>query len=216
VLKPAATGADRVDGGWRSEDAEALIAAIGREVPVDRVAPIVFEAPLAPPVAARLAGESLAFDRVLEATRSAIRWWAEAEGAEILVVEGVGGLLCPLAEGATVADLAVALDFPLIIVARRGLGTLNHTLLTVEAARIRGLRLAGIVLNGAEPTADPIAEQTNPAELSRRIGEVPLLADLPFGADLASLLAAMPDLDLFGRAAPSRLSREEARPGGTA
>jgi dethiobiotin synthetase len=133
-----------------------------------------------------------------------------------MVVEGVGGLLCPLAEGATVADLAIALDFPLIVVARRGLGTLNHTLLTVEAARCRGLRMAGVVLNGAEPTVDPIAEQTNPSELSRRLGEVPLLADLPFGANLDTLLAAMPDLDLLGRAAPSRSDRDEARPGGTA
>ncbi|QDV36109.1 dethiobiotin synthase [Tautonia plasticadhaerens] len=211
VLKPAATGAERVDGAWRSGDAEALIAAIGRDVPIDRVAPILLEAPLAPPVAARLAGAPLGFPRVLESSRSAIGWWAGPGGAELMVVEGVGGLLCPMAEGATVADLAVALDFPLVVVARRGLGTLNHTLLTVEAARGRGLRLAGVVLNGSEPTADPLAERTNPAELSRWLGEVPLLADLPFSPDLAALRAGMSDLDWYGRAAPSRLVVAEDR-----
>ena len=69
-----------------------------------------------------------------------------------MIVEGIGGLLTPLAEGMTVADLAIRLDYPLVIVARRGLGTLNHTLLTVEAALGRGLRVAGVVLNGAGPT----------------------------------------------------------------
>ena len=114
--------------------------------------------------------------------------------------------------GATVADLAVALDFPLVVVARRGLGTLNHTLLTVEAARSRGLRLAGVVLNGSEPTADPVAERTNPAELSRWLGEVPLLTDLPFSPDQATLRAGMSELDWYGRAYPSRFEGAEARP----
>ena len=72
-----------------------------------------------------------------------------------MVVEGVGGLLCPLAEGTTVADLAIVLDYPLLIVAHRGLGTLNHTLLTVEAARSAALRVAGVVLNGAEADDRP-------------------------------------------------------------
>src|SRR5205823_9859727 len=137
---------------------------------IERVAPLLFEEPLAPPVAARREGAPLAYARVLEATAAALAWWGER--AEVLVVEGIGGLLCPLAEGATVADLAIALDHPLVVVARRGLGTLNHTLLTVEAARHRGLRLAGVVLNGAEPTADPRAEVTNPAELARRLDGV--------------------------------------------
>jgi dethiobiotin synthetase len=65
-------------------------------------------------------------------------------------------------------------------VARRGLGTLNHTLLTVEAARTRALRIAGVVLNGASPTEDPIAEGSNAEELARRLGDVPILAEWKF------------------------------------
>ncbi|WP_169972760.1 dethiobiotin synthase [Tautonia rosea] len=211
ALKPVASGADRVEGHLRWDDTERLIAALGRDVPRDRVTPITFEAPLAPPVAARLAGEPLGFDHVLEATRKAIAWWAGPGQAELLIVEGVGGLLCPIAEGATLADLAVALDYPLLIVARRGLGTINHTILTVEAARSRGLRVAGVVLNGSEPTADPLVEETNPIELSKWLGEVPLLAELPHGSDLTALLGGRPDLNWKGRAAAPRIVSEDAR-----
>ena len=122
-----------------------------------------------------------------------------------MVVEGVGGLLCPLAEGITVADLAVRLDYPLVIVARRGLGTLNHTLLTVEAALSRSLRVAGVVLNGAEPTVDPVAEATNPAELARRLGPMPILADLPHGIDEEAAAVVMNGLDWYNRASGPRL-----------
>ncbi len=126
VLKPVATGAVREAAGWRSEDAEALIAAVGGNVPRERVAPLIFEPPLAPPVAARIEeGRPLEMSRVLDTVREALAWWSDR--AELMVVEGVGGLLCPLAERTTVADLAVALDYPLLVVARRGLGTLNHT-----------------------------------------------------------------------------------------
>jgi dethiobiotin synthetase len=100
-----------------------------------------------------------------------------------MVVEGVGGLLCPIAEGATVADLAIALDYPLLVVAHRGLGTINHTLMTVEAARTRGLRVAGLLLNGARPTTDPIAESTNAEELSRRLPGVAILGEWPHRPD---------------------------------
>lgn len=198
VLKPVATGAERRGDGWRIEDAERLIEAVGGGVEQARVTPLAFEEPLAPPVAARRAGDPLQPGRVLEAVAGALDWWAGR--AEVMVVEGVGGLLCPLAEGMTVADLAVALDYPLVVVARRGLGTLNHTLLTVEAARHRGLRLAGIILNGSGPTADPVAEATNPDELSRRLDDVSLLADLPHGVDPGALSAAMGALDWEGRA----------------
>src|SRR5579864_4160984 len=107
VLKPVATGAARQGNDLRSDDAELLIEAIGSVVAHDRVAPLVFEEPLAPPVAARLHGTPLGHAEVLRALGEALAWWAER--AEVMVVEGVGGLLCPLAEGKTVADLAIAL-----------------------------------------------------------------------------------------------------------
>ena len=168
VLKPVASGAGPREGRLVSDDAESLIRAVGGGIPHDRVAPIVFEEPLAPPVAARRRGESLAMGEVWRAARESLAWWEVR--ADRMVVEGVGGLLCPLAEGATIADLAVLLDYPLLIVAHRGLGTLNHTLLTVEAARSRSIRIAGVVLNGARPSADPIAEASNAEELAIRPG----------------------------------------------
>ncbi len=118
-------------------------------------------------------------ERVIEAMDAALEWWRDR--AEVMVVEGVGGLLCPIAEGTTVADLATRLDYPLVIVAHRGLGTLNHTLLTVEAARTRGLRIAGVILNGARPSVDPVVEGLNAEELSRRLDGVAILADWEHG-----------------------------------
>lgn len=94
-----------------------------------------------------------------------------------LLVEGAGGLLVPLAPGWTVADLAVEAGFPLLVVARPGLGTVNHTLLTVFYARSRGLEVAGVVLNGyAEPLG--VSEQVNPS-LIERYGDVPVIGRLP-------------------------------------
>jgi dethiobiotin synthetase len=181
VLKPVATG-----GVGASDDTSSLIAAIGGGIPRERVTPISFEEPLAPPVAARRQGTPLEFEQVVRAVAEALAWWADR--ADLMIVEGVGGLLCPLAERTTVADLAVALDYPLVLVARRGLGTLNHTLLTVEAARRRALRIAGLVLNAAEPTAEPLAEATNPDELARRLEAVPILAELDHAGDPETLM----------------------------
>lgn len=203
VLKPVATGATRVGGSWRCEDAERLIDAVGGGVPLDRVAPIVFEAPVAPSVAARLSGAPLDHDRVIRSVVDALEWWAGR--ADLMVVEGVGGLLCPLADGTTVADLAVALDYPLLIVARRGLGALNHTLLTVEAARLRALRLVGVLLNSPEAETGSPAESTNADELSRRLPGVAVLGEVPHGEDSA-VLDPILAVDWYGRARPPRLS----------
>ena len=204
VLKPVASGCRIVGDRLVSEDAETLAAAFGGLADLARINPITYVPPLAPPVAARLAGELLSTDRVLAATFGALRWWAGAGGADLTVIEGVGGLLCPLAEGMTVADLAVAVDFPILIVARRGLGTLNHVLLTVEAANWRGLRVAGIVLNQAEPSpGDELVHRTNVEELARRV-EAPILAVLDNTEAGASLCRSFDLVDWKGLTARPR------------
>lgn len=177
VLKPVATGARRSNGEAGPEDAEILREAVGGGIELDRICPIVFEEPLAPSVAARRAGIDLSLDAIREQTERSLDWWADR--AQVVIVEGIGGLYCPLAEEATAADLAEALDFPVLIVGRKSLGTLNHVLLTVEGARIRGLRIAGIVLNQSEPPTGSIAEATNAFELAHRLENVAVLADLP-------------------------------------
>ena len=170
VYKPVCTGADNRPNGepaWR--DIDELCRAIGGTDRHDRICPQRFRAPVAPPVAAGL--EDRQVDSVLLRTGAA--WWQDR--VDMLVVEGVGGLLCPLTDEETVADLSRDLGFPLIIVARLGLGTINHTLLTVEVAQRRRLPLAGIVLNEIQPTTEPTDDRAELAEIACRC-PVPILS----------------------------------------
>ncbi len=174
VVKPVATGAVWTGKRWLSEDTR-LLAEAAREPDLDAITPWVLEAPAAPPVAARLAGVRLTLEDLVAAVRR------RGQGQEVgVIVEGVGGLLCPLTEEATVADLVDRLGMPVVVVARRSLGTLNHTLLTMEVARARGLSVRGVVVNETAPVAG-VAEETNVEELRRRL-RVPLLAVVPHQA----------------------------------
>ena len=191
VSKPVATGAERVAGRWLADDTRLLAEAAGldEEAALGEVTPWAFPVPAAPPVAARLAGTALTLDELAAAVRRCAR------PESLLLVEGVGGLLCPLTETETVADLARLLGLPLVVVARRSLGTLNHTLLTVEVARTRGLTVAGVVVSETEPPQGTAAE-TNVEELRRRLA-VPLLAVVPHGpADGGA--AAVAGVDWWG------------------
>jgi dethiobiotin synthetase len=172
VCKPVATGCIPGPEGLHSEDTRLLAHAAGVEGSLERVTPWRFAEPVAPSVAARLHGVALS----LAAMVAAARRWQAPQG--IVLVEGVGGLLCPLTEKETVVDLAAKLGFPLVIVARRSLGTLNHTLLTLSVARAHGLKVAGVVVNDTAPCDGPAA-QTNVDELRRWIG-VPVLAVVPY------------------------------------
>lgn len=182
VCKPVATGAQCRDGRWISPDTIALAEAVDGDA-WEEITPWAFPEPAAPSVAARRHGVTLRMEAVVDAVGK------QARPDAVIVVEGVGGLLCPLTDTETVADLARAVRLPLVIVARRSLGTLNHTLLTLEAARTRGLRVAGVVVNETEPCRD-LAAQTNVEEMRRRI-DAPLLAVVPFEGDVAMALAAV-------------------------
>jgi dethiobiotin synthetase len=142
-----------------------------------------FAAPLAPLVAARAEGETIELEPILARARKL------ASEHEILLVEGAGGLLVPLAPGLDVAGLAAVLGFPLIVVARAGLGTVNHTLLTIEAARARGLDVAGFVLNGESDEST-----TDNAALIEAGSGAPLLAQIPWLADPADAAGYLDDL----------------------
>ncbi|MGL4550004.1 MAG: dethiobiotin synthase [Gemmataceae bacterium] len=168
VLKPVATG----DG----EDTRALGAAAG-DPDLAGITPFHFAAPAAPPVAARIEGRELSLADLIQAVRR------RAAGTGALLVEGVGGLLCPLTAAETVADLIAALGLPAVVVARRSLGTLNHTLLTLEVARARGLDVRGVIVSETAPPAGA-ADETNVEELRSRCR---VLGVLPFGADDAAV-----------------------------
>jgi dethiobiotin synthetase len=173
AMKPAQSG---VVAGEPS-DAARLRTAAGDADPPELVCPYVFAAPLAPAVAARLEGTSIALPRLVEAARA-----LEARHAA-LVVEGAGGLLTPLSDRESYADLAVALRLPVLIVARAGLGTVNHTALTCEALRARGLAVHGVVLNRSQLASDP-SERWNASEIERVTG-ARVLASLPHEPDAA-------------------------------
>ncbi len=174
AMKPAQSG---VTPGQPS-DAERLREAAGGADPLELVCPYRFEPPLAPGVAARLAGVEISLPRLVEVAR------ALASRHAALVVEGAGGLLVPLTPSQTYADLAVALGLPVLVVARAGLGTVNHAALTVEALRARGLTVAGLVLNRTGPDDDPSVPY-NAAEIERLTG-ARVLASLPYLRDIAS------------------------------
>jgi dethiobiotin synthetase len=132
-------------------------------------------------VAARLEGRAISMEVLLGAAR------ALSARHAALVVEGAGGLLAPLTERETYADLAVALGLAVLVVARAGLGTVNHTALTCEALRSRGLRILGVVLNRASSEDDPSVPH-NPGEIERLTG-ARVLASLPHERDPAARAA---------------------------
>jgi dethiobiotin synthetase len=183
VMKPCETGV----GPAGPEDARALLAASGAGDALDEVCPERLALPAAPSAAAAAEGRAVDLGRIrAAAARLAARH-------ELLLVEGAGGLLVPLAPGVSMADLAAGLGYPVLVVARGALGTINHTLLTLEALERRGLALAGVVVCHAAPLS--AADARNLAALretlgARLLGELPPLAD-PAQADGAALVAAL-------------------------
>ena len=139
AFKPVVTGIDDEPDVWpRDHELLARVATV-RQLPQD-VAPLEFGPPVSPHLAAELAGRPIEPHELAAAARRA------GESADVLVAEGVGGLLVPLTPGYLVRDLAIELNLPVVIAARPGLGTINHTLLTIEAARAVGLDVAGVVM----------------------------------------------------------------------
>ena len=198
VLKPIVTGAGRIGEILVGDDTRHLIdASAWSHVPIDRVSPLSFAMPAAPSVAAREEGRGLHLGEISAAVDDCIAWW-EGAGASGLIVEGVGGWLCPIAEDGTVADLAAWLDLPTLLVARRGLGTLNHTMLTVESIRARGVRISGIVLNEPGAGGDPAVADRNAAELIRWLDGVPVLAEVVHQGDMHALPRALESVNWAG------------------
>ena len=169
VVKPFASGAE-----GRS-DVEALMAASGTRDAFGDVCPYLFRDPLAPSVAAAREGRRVDVARAARLTQRVI------DRHEITLVEGAGGLLVPLSGRATMAEFAKRLRLPVLIVARPALGTLNHTRLTVEAARARGLKVLGIVVSFAAAGKKGLAERTNLGILAGFAG-APVMAVIRHGA----------------------------------
>lgn len=187
-MKPVAAGAEPDgQGGWANEDSIALRAASTLAVPSLLDNPVLLPDPVSPHIAAERAGVVVQLPPILDAYRQL------TEQADAVVVEGAGGWLVPLSPDLRIADLAVALQLPVVLVVGVRLGCINHALLTANAIRASGLQLAGWIASRVDPNMlEPAA---NMDYLRRHIG-APLLADIPW--------QAQPD----ARSAPVTLPKE--------
>ncbi|MGB6345823.1 MAG: dethiobiotin synthase [Methyloceanibacter sp.] len=170
-----------VQAGTEPETDSATVRRLA-EIPADRIVPEAYVLPeaMAPHEAARRAGIRIDMTKLVP-----------PRSERLLVVEGAGGMLVPLDDESYVIDLAAELHLPVILVARSTLGTINHTLLSLEALRRRGLPLAGIVISGPETPHNRAAIE--------RYGQVDVIAEIPWlpAVTRASLLAIQPELDLL-------------------
>ncbi len=172
VMKPFASGS------W--DDARALKKAAGTSAPLQQITPVFYRTPAATWAAA------------LKEKRP---WkWRDVDAAfersqkdcDVLIVEGIGGALVPLNATCTVADLIARWKIPAVVVARWGLGTLNHTLLTLEALKRRKIRLAGLIFNQTTPGKMGFVEETN--RLFFEKSGVPVLGGIRYGAKASAAL----------------------------
>lgn len=172
-------------GCAKSENGKTLIPSDGlflkemsqMDEPVNIVTPLCFELPLAPMIASSLEGIPVDLDLITNSYEAASGRY------DFMVVDGVGGLLVPIKNGYFVTDLIKRLNLPVIVVARPSLGTINHTLLTVNHALREGIAVKGVIINFHKPAENTIAERTNPDAL-RKLCPVPVLGVLPYLKDI--------------------------------
>ena len=183
VMKPVASGATRTAEGLRNADALALMEAAETNAPYAHVNPYCFEPPVSPHIAAK--------EAMIDVDVGTIRAKLDAlaAGADWVVIEGAGGWLAPINESQTMADLALTLEAPVLIVVGVCLGCLNHAQLTRSSIEARGAPFAGWIASEVDPQI--LRWQENLASLERRLGE-PALAVVrhPAGALSSLTLAA--------------------------
>ncbi|TAL96832.1 MAG: dethiobiotin synthase [Paraburkholderia sp.] len=146
AMKPVAAGAFERDGTWHNEDADQLDAAASVLLPAAIRTPFLLREPAAPHIAAALENVSLDIAHIVACHAEALTF------ADVVVVEGVGGFRVPLTDAHDTADLALALNLPVVLVVGMRLGCISHALLTAEAIAARGLKLAGWVANRVDPS----------------------------------------------------------------
>ncbi len=195
VYKPVASGCRPGDAGLVSDDARALWEAAGRPGDLARVCPQCFQAALAPHLAARAEGRQV--DAAL--LRSGLDFWRER--SDVVLVEGVGGLMSPISDEDYNADLAAEFGYPLVVVSPNVLGTINATLQTLITASTYcdGLSVAGVVLNEIGPAGDDVSRASNLGELAARCVP-PILATVAWQAEALSN-ALSDEVDWFALAA---------------
>ena len=179
VMKPISSGG--------TEDAEFLKQIANLNDPLSLINPIALKNPLAPSVAAELEGMEIDLSSIEKVYNQLKNKY------DLLVVEGVGGIAVPLSKNLLVTHLIKQLNLPIIIVGHLGLGTLNHTLLSVAFAEQANLQILGIILNSTHNHAPGLAEQTNPDEIEK-ITKIPVIGILPYQEEID---LQNPDLSLI-------------------
>ncbi|MEJ2391945.1 MAG: dethiobiotin synthase [Gammaproteobacteria bacterium] len=177
AMKPVASGAQRVDGELRNDDALQLMAAANVELPYALVNPYCFEPAIAPHIAAQQAGVEMSLDKIVSAYQQIARL------ADVVVVEGAGGWFVPLNASQTWADVAGILELPVMLVVGMRLGCLNHAMLTAHAVQTRGLQLTGWIANILDPS---MPELTHNIDTLKRFIMAPHLGVMPFLRDVTA------------------------------
>lgn len=180
-LKAVQTGGIRHAGGLlTAPDLDWILTATGIDAsPEDRqrMSPYVFEFPASPHLSAELQGSVIDPHVIIQSFE------ALASRHDGVVIEGVGGLMVPMGRNWTLVDLIRKLNLPVVVVARSGLGTLNHTFLTLAALRASRVSIAGVILNHQRPQAPGIIERDN-ARILSEMGDVHIWGTLPFAPEL--------------------------------
>ena len=193
VFKPVASGCRHGGGGQLiSADAEFLAACADSARTLAEITPVRYAEPLAPNLAAARAGKPVDLQAIFDG------YAAMVAGGKPVIVEGVGGLLCPISDELWVVHLARMMSLPLVIVARPGLGTINHTLLTLSVARSAGLGVAGVVINRylVEVGKPDTATEANPSQIAA-LGGVKILTIVGEDPDSSVADAALGDSTKF-------------------
>jgi dethiobiotin synthetase len=178
-FKPVQSGCQEEDGRIIASDARLAQTMAGLAEPLEVLTPVVLKLPLAPAVAAAQAGVRIDLEEIARVYRDLVGRY------DFVVVEGAGGLYVPLVDNAfLVLDLARWLGLPVLVVARPGLGTINHTVMTVKTIEQAGLPVVGVIIN-QYPENPNLAARTNP-EIIEAVGGRPVLAKVPFIDDLQS------------------------------
>lgn len=178
-MKPVASGCDWIAGEWQNEDALAMIAQSNVSLPYSVVNPYAFEPAIAPHIAASRVNNEVSISEIKQ------QFEQIKSEADAVVVEGAGGWLVPLNQTETMADLAVALDLPVVLVVAIKLGCINHALLSIESIQDRGLRIAGWVANHLDTQRESaeIIDTLKQHIAAPCLGVVPKLIDGQSAAD---------------------------------
>ena len=172
VFKPVASGCNYEAEGLVNGDAHFLRNCSHCDFELSVISPVGYVTPAAPAVCEQIENRAVDFGRIAEAYRKI------CNVSDIVIVEGIGGVRVPISEGVDVLDMARAFDMPVVIVTRPDLGTINHTLLTIDAVRGAGLQVAGVVISGYDAINASIAEETV-ADVIAEWGDVEVLSIVP-------------------------------------